>query len=119
MQRYIILFFVILLCKSIVAKAENVFSLPIPSLIQRLDKVLDAKESYVQQKVQRIDSLKKQLFLCNSLDEKYMVTTRLVMEYRSYICDSAMKYVDENWKIAQQTRDSDQLNETKFLEANL
>lgn len=96
MQRYIILFFVILLCKSIVAKAENVFSLPIPSLIQRLDKVLDAKESYVQQKVQRIDSLKKQLFLCNSLDEKYMVTTRLVMEYRSYICDSAMKYVDEN-----------------------
>ena len=84
MQRYIILFFVILLCKSIVAKAENVFSLPIPSLIQRLDKVLDAKESYVQQKVQRIDSLKKQLFLCNSLDEKYMVTTRLVMEYIPY-----------------------------------
>ena len=109
MQRYIILFFVILLCKSIVAKAENVFSLPIPSLIQRLDKVLDAKESYVQQKVQRIDSLKKQLFLCNSLDEKYMVTTRLVMEYRSYICDSAMKYVDENWKIAQQTTGSDHI----------
>ena len=46
MQRYIILFFVILLCKSIVAKAENVFSLPIPSLIQRLDKVLDAKAMY-------------------------------------------------------------------------
>ena len=48
MQRYIILFFVILLCKSTVAKAEDIFSLPISSLIQRLDKVLDAKENYVQ-----------------------------------------------------------------------
>lgn len=118
MLRYI-LFLIILFQGSVIVHAEDLFSLSIPSLIQRLDKVLDEREVYVTEKVQRIDSLKQRFSQCPSLNEKYAISTRLVIEYRSYICDSAMKYVDENWKVAIQTKNVEQLNETKLLRANL
>lgn len=100
-------------------KSKDFSSLSVSSLIRYLDETISKKESYVKQKVDRIDSLKHRLSLCGSLDEKYAISTQLIMEYRSYKCDSAIKYVDESWKIAMHTNNFNQINQTMFLRANL
>lgn len=105
--------------KVVATSGDNVISFSVPSLIHRLDEVLDKKEYYIAEKKHRIDSLKNMLSFVDLPVRKYALSKRLVEEYRSYIYDSAMKYVDLSWEIAMQTKDTNQLNETTILRSNV
>ena len=103
----------------VIATPENDDSFSIQSLILRLDDVLDKKEYYVAEKNHRIDSLKKMLSKADIPIKQYDISKQLIGEYKSYVYDSAMKFVDLSNEIAIRTKDVDQLNETTILRSNV
>lgn len=97
----------------------NEASQSIPTLLKQMDHLLQEREIFVTQKEHKLDSLKHQLALSKSLDDKYKLSTKLIEEYKSYICDSALKYIDNSWEIAMLTKENNRLNEVKLQKANL
>lgn len=71
------------------------------SIMIRLDEVMSKKESYVNEKEQRILGLKQFLALHNlSSTQLYETYQKLYFEYRKFKTDSAVHYVLRNRKIA-------------------
>ena len=97
----------------------NETTLSIPALLKQMDHLLQKREIFVVRKEHKLDSLKHQLTLSKSLDEQYRLSTKLIEEYKSYICDSALKYIDNSWKIAMLTKENNRLNEVRLQKANL
>lgn len=106
---------------SLLGHSENkyVSGLSIQQLTGQLDQLLREKEVFVAHKEFRIDSLKQALNRCSILEEQYALSMLILDEYRSYLCDSALKYVDKNWEIACRTGNKDWQNETQLHRANL
>lgn len=69
-------------------------------LLQRLDSVMERSDGYVEARERQIGKLKGRLARCGSNDEKYMLSIELFDEYRSYINDSALAYMQDCCRLA-------------------
>jgi hypothetical protein len=94
MKKGILFIFILVNTISIFAKAKD-------SIIVRLDEAMAKKELYVQEKEQRILSLKQLLsFQDLSAKQLYDINQKLYKEYRKFKIDSAVYYVLKNREIA-------------------
>ncbi|MDR1202217.1 MAG: DUF6377 domain-containing protein [Tannerellaceae bacterium] len=74
----------------------------IDSLLIELDKTLSNGHLYMEQKEHRLNRLKIQLEQELSSDKQYDITYRIIDEYKSYMSDSALVYVNRNIQLANQ-----------------
>jgi len=72
----------------------------VDSLLKVLDKVLLEGESYMLQKENRISRLKNQRINETSYDKIFELGYLIIDEYKSYNCDSALIYIDQNLQLA-------------------
>lgn len=76
------------------------------SLSEYLDRIIDNKQYYTEQKEQTINSLKRLLHEAGySLKYEYEINQKLYNEYRKLKLDSAIHYAERNVKIAEQMGD--------------
>ena len=66
------------------------------SLLNVLDKAIQEKELYVNQKENQILKLKTEIRSQQSLEHEYYITSKLIDEYTSYSSDSAFQYIEKN-----------------------
>lgn len=72
----------------------------ISSLLMDLDKTILNRATYTDKRVARIDSLKSEINNNLSLIETFRLNERIIAEYESFICDSAINYITKNIEIA-------------------
>ncbi|MDU1890382.1 MAG: DUF6377 domain-containing protein [Dysgonomonas sp.] len=72
----------------------------IDSLLNVLDKTISNRSIYAAEKESKIDELKSQLKNQNSLIDEYKINERIISEYESFLCDSAIRYINKNTEIA-------------------
>jgi hypothetical protein len=83
------------------------------SLTTYLDQIIDNKEEFTEQKEQKIASLKQLLKGNNSsLEYQFEINSKLGEEYKKFILDSAIHYVEKNMQIA------DNLQSTKLINSS-
>lgn len=86
------------------------------SLLNVLDKTINEHRQYVELRENRIQQLKALLSRNNlSLDDVYSLNKQLYNEYKAYVCDSAISYLNCNLDIAEKMNDTDKVVETKLL----
>lgn len=107
LRRKFYLCLILILCIK-VAKSET-----LDSLLLVLDKNITSCKIYSDKKDIRIRTLKEKLHLNQLSNETtYHLQESLYKEYKSYICDSAIFYLNKNIELAQQINDSYKLNES-------
>lgn len=107
LRRKFYLCLILILCVK-VAKSET-----LDSLLLVLDKNITSCKIYSDKKDIRIRTLKEKLHLNQLSNETtYHLQESLYKEYKSYICDSAIFYLNKNIELAQQINDSYKLNES-------
>ena len=77
----------------------------VDSVLVRLDRVMGQQEIYMEQKEERIDSLKQLLHHSSlTLRQQFILNKALGAEYELFVSDSAMKYFDNSlpWTAAHQ-----------------
>ncbi|HER07686.1 MAG TPA: hypothetical protein ENO20_02145 [Bacteroides sp.] len=88
-------------------------------LIQELEKTLDQKSSYIEQKEAIIQKKKDALHSLESshaLREQVLVNLQLVQEYQSFIYDSAQNYINRAKEIAYRLKDRSLIDHVKIRE---
>lgn len=86
------------------------------SLLNLLDKTIEEHEMYTFKRENRIDQLKeKRLGADARSSEMYDLNMELYQEYKTFVCDSAIRYLNKNIEIASRMHDSDRGNESKLL----
>lgn len=107
LRRKFYLCLILILCVK-VAKSET-----LDSLLLVLDKNITSCKIYSDKKDIRIRTLKEKLHLNQLPNETtYHLQESLYKEYKSYICDSAIFYLNKNIELSQQINDSYKLNES-------
>ena len=107
LRRKFYLCLILILCVK-VAKSDT-----LDSLLLVLDKNITSCKIYSDKKDIRIRTLKEKLHLNQLSNETtYHLQESLYNEYKSYICDSAIFYLNKNIELAQQINDSYKLNES-------
>ena len=107
LRRKFYLCLILILCVK-VAKSHT-----LDSLLLVLDKNITSCKIYSDKKDIRIRTLKEKLHLNQLSNETtYHLQESLYKEYKSYICDSAIFYLNKNIELAQQINDSYKLNES-------
>lgn len=85
------------------------------SLLCVLDQTIQQHESYVTQRETRIQHLKELLHEgTNNTIEHYNLNNQLYKEYKSFICDSAIHYLNQNVEIAIKMQDVGKEVESKL-----
>lgn len=86
------------------------------SLLNVLDKTINEHKQYVELRENRIQQLKELLSRKNlSLNDVYSLNKQIYQEYKAYICDSAITYLNRNLEIAEEMNDADKVVDTKLL----
>lgn len=86
------------------------------SLLNVLDKTINEHKQYVELRENRIQQLKELLSRKNlSLNDVYSLNKQIYKEYKAYICDSAITYLNRNLEIAEEMNDADKVVDTKLL----
>lgn len=107
LRRKFYLCLILILCVK-VAKSDT-----LDSLLLVLDKNITSCKIYSDKKDIRIRTLKEKLHLNQLSNETtYHLQESLYKEYKSYICDSAIFYLNKSIELAQQINDSYKLNES-------
>ena len=88
----------------------NEASQSIPTLLKQMDHLLQEREIFVTQKEHKLDSLKHQLALSKSLDDKYKLSTKLQRSEQSAAREENLR---ENFASTTATRQKD--FEKRFL----
>ncbi|CDA87226.1 uncharacterized protein BN772_00626 [Bacteroides sp. CAG:754] len=85
------------------------------SLLSVLDLTIQEHEKYVIQRESRIVHLKDLVhgIEANSV-EHYNLNSQIFKEYKAFICDSAIHYLNENIRIAERLHDTDRRIESKL-----
>ena len=85
------------------------------SLLSVLDLTIQEHEKYVVQHESRIVHLKDLVhgIEANSA-EHYNLNSQIFKEYKAFICDSAIHYLNENIRIAERLHDTDRRIESKL-----
>lgn len=88
----------------------------IKEILKELDAIIENNEKYILKKEARIDVLnnRKQVLPPNS-KSLYDVNMQLYEEYKAYICDSAIAYLNKNIEIAGVLQDNERLVQSKLL----
>lgn len=77
------------------------------SLSDYLDYIIENRQTFVEEKEQRIGKLKNLLGVTNlTPEQEYEINTQLYNEFRKYKLDSAIRYVERNLAIAGKMGDS-------------
>ena len=93
---------------------------PLDSLYQALDTEISQSHQYDQAKINRIQVLKNQkLTRSHGPQEEYIMNRALYEEYKSFISDSAIQYLNLNIDIAKKLQDIDKINESSIQSATL
>ncbi|WP_298647141.1 DUF6377 domain-containing protein [uncultured Proteiniphilum sp.] len=80
-----------------------------------LYELMENKETFMSEKEDRILSVKKMLETPNISDvQRYDINLQLFNEYKTYISDSAIHYVNQNIKISEKLSDRDRMNESNL-----
>ncbi|MDR3057716.1 MAG: DUF6377 domain-containing protein [Prevotella sp.] len=80
-----------------------------------LNKEINNKDFYVEKKEQKINSLQQLLHTQNlPKNQEYEINSKLAKEYRKYIIDSAIYYMEKNKKIAKDIGDINLRDETNL-----
>ncbi len=114
-MKKVALLFVFIVC-SVVCLAGN----QLDSLLNKLDKTIQESKSYVEIRERRISKLKKGLNKKTlSPEQEYFINKQLYTEYRIFICDSALHYLNKNLDIAESVHNKKWMNETKLFLSHL
>jgi hypothetical protein len=98
------------------AKGES-SSLPI---LLQLDEIIGNNAVYSEKKEENIRKLKEKIAQANKYSvENYDLNHRLYREYKAYICDSALHYLNESIEIAVRINDNERKMESMLLLAYL
>lgn len=85
------------------------------SLLSVLDLTIQEHEKYVIQRESRIVHLKDLVHgIEASSAEHYNLNSQIFKEYKAFICDSAIHYLNENIRIAERLHDTDRRIESKL-----
>ena len=89
-------------------------------VLKELDAIVENNERYILKKEARIEMLnnRKQVLPTNS-KSLYDVNMQLYEEYKAYMCDSAIAYLNKNIQIAGYLQDVERSVESKLLLATL
>ncbi|KAA6319148.1 hypothetical protein EZS27_030923, partial [termite gut metagenome] len=111
-MRFKLLLFLVLFPLPYVVTAQTVLD----SLLNVLDKAIDEHEIYVSEREARIKELKNKRIGMQPLSvEAYRLNMELYKEYKAYVCDSAIYYLNRNIEIGIQTHHTDYEYESKLL----
>lgn len=86
----------------------------VDSLLNELDEILLQGATYMLQKEDRINRLKKQRILEINPDKQFEIGYTIIDEYKSYNCDSALTYIDLNMQLAEQEKNNVWIIRTKL-----
>lgn len=105
-----------LLCLLLIFISDSVFANgDLDSILNILDQTIREHEAYVVQRESRIKHLKE---LAQEVDnnsvEHYNLNSQMYKEYKAFICDSAIHYLNENVRIAESLQDNDRKVESKL-----
>lgn len=80
------------------------------SLLTILDNTISSSSSYFKKREQTINDLKSNIGNPNIPNETtYQINESLFLEYKSYMCDSAIAYLNKNIALATQMKDTDKI----------
>jgi tetratricopeptide (TPR) repeat protein len=88
-------------------------------VIEELEKTLDKKDIYIEQKKTTIQKKKDALHVfeaSNDLRKQFSVNLELVYEYQSYVYDSAQYYVNRAKRVAYRIDEASLISQTKIRE---
>lgn len=106
------LFLIIFTFYSFISLAGN----QLDSLLNVLDKTIKESRSYVEIRENRISKLKIGLTKKGiSPQQVYAINELLYKEYRAFVCDSAIHYLNMNLDLAELHNNKKWINETKLL----
>jgi len=115
MKSFLCTFFFLLLDTAVVSAQSN-----IDSLLKVLDDKIEHKDIYFDKKEEHIKLLQSQkTALKKAAPEAYLLNQALYKEYKSYVSDSAIHYLDLNMDIAFALKDASKINETNITSASL
>lgn len=115
-MRNLSLFFILFLLTINPCRANN----ELDSLFIELDNKIKKKDIYIELKEIRIKELKTESNSTNlSINNAYSLNTLLYKEYKSYISDSAIAYLNKNLDLAAILKDQTKINDTSIAMANL
>ena len=90
------------------------------TLIHNLTALIKQKDNYTQQKERKIKETIDLLRVPNaSAEQRYAINQRLFDEFKTYISDSAVYYVKENIRIAEELQKTDLQNDSRLSLASL
>ena len=86
------------------------------SILTKLDEIIQNHEIYTSQKETRIRDLKAAIEHVKPLSvEHYDLNMQLFREYKAFVCDSAVHYLNENVTLANQLNDLERETKSKLL----
>lgn len=89
------------------------------SLFSVLDNKIKNNSIYLEIKNTKIEDLKAEKVNADTPQKRYSLNMLLYKEYRSYISDSAIYYLNQNFAIAYSLNDIEKINETSIASATL
>lgn len=88
---------------------------PLDSLFKVLDETIKEQDTYVNIRKSRIDNLTHKLLqVQHDLPQQYALNKQLHEEYKVFICDSALHYLNKNMALAIQADNQQWKNETSL-----
>lgn len=109
-MKKILLLILCCICTSIHVFAKN----EIDSLLKVLDKTISERPIYSANKELEIKGLKSKLKNQNSLEELYHINKDIIEKYESFICDSAIAYINKNIEIAEKLQNKEYVHQSKL-----
>src|SRR5690554_3795407 len=103
-----------LLCILIIFNTTAVLAQSTDSLLILLTERINEKELYVNERLERIDSLKRQLSNKETAHELFSLYNALYAEYGTFKYDSAFAYADKLSKLAYEVNDNEKINEARL-----
>lgn len=107
--------------RSLLLMAAMLITLPsvatgnLDSLLLQLDHAIYGYETFTHQKENKIRQIKNKLSRTTAdSNDLYEINKQLYHEYQAFICDSAIHYLNENIKLADNWRDKDKGNEARL-----
>ena len=89
------------------------------SLLLEIDNIIINHEKYVNKKNDKIRVLKDKYTKSTSLENKYLFSNQLYKEYKSYVLDSAINYLNEGIELAVKLDDTSKEYQNKINLAKL
>ncbi len=85
---------------SFILTAVSAMSQDLNSILRKLDKAVDNRETYAAMTESRIDQLKEELAMTTDLKKRYDYLDRIEEQYRYFCIDSSFRYIDMKKELA-------------------